>query len=295
MAVAEHKAEGEKTCKDGFFPVWKWCFKETTLKKLTQPVTDLAKWPEIPWPPTGVSSMCKILYTTFMKAFQKLKEALTLPSKYLDMARQLVNYPFDLASQLVSTALGFLDKLKAIIDDILNGGAGVISDLKKLCNSILSCPYAADTALGALAAKILSALEDGSDLTSYLSEFKNQLAGMADEAINNVREVPLQALNNIEQAYYNLLKQLGIEELIKHANNIAACINSLCSVAELGEKYYALFQSASKDALVEKVKKTLTRAGDNFLQAASGTGSEVLAKLKKAQQDVEDVVGYPNW
>ena len=80
MATAEPKDPGTNTCKDGYYAIWKWCFKETTLDKLKKPLTDIIDWPEIPWPPTGPASLCKMLYTVYMAAFKSLKQALVLPS-----------------------------------------------------------------------------------------------------------------------------------------------------------------------------------------------------------------------
>lgn len=294
MATAEPKDPSTNACKDGYYAIWHWCFKETTLDKLKKPLTDIIDWPDIPWPPTGPASLCKMLYTVYMAAFKSLKQALLLPSKYLDMARQIVNYPFDLAQSLVSSALGFLDRINSLIEELLGGGE-VINDLKKLCNSVLSCPYAADTALGKLAASILDALKDGNPITEYLQELKQQLSSFANDAINQVREVPLQALNNIENAYYNMLKQMGIEDLLKHANNIAKCIKSLCTVAELGEKYYALFESATGDGLIKKVEQTFDRAKGGFIAAVADTGSELAGKVSAAQKDLTELIGYPMW
>lgn len=294
MATAEPKDPGVSTCKDGYYAVWRWCFKETTLEKLKKPLTDIIDWPDIPWPPTGPASLCKMLYTVYMAAFKSLKQALILPSKYLEMARQIVNYPFDLASSLVSSALGFLDRINSLIDEILNGGE-YINDLKKLCNSILNCPYAADTAMGKLAAAILDALKGGNPITEYLQELKQQLSSFANDAINQVREVPLNALNNIEKAYYNMLKQMGVEELLKHANNIAKCIKSMCTVAELGEKYYAIFESATGDGIVKWVEKTYDKAKGGFMGAVADTGTELGGKITAAKNDLEQMIGYPNW
>lgn len=292
--TAKPKDPGTKKCDDGYYAVWKWCFKQTTLDKLKKPLSDVVDWPEIEWPAGGPAAMCKMLYNIYMAAYKSLKQALVLPVKYLNMAKQLVEYPFNLASSLVSSALGFLDRLNSLIDELLSGGE-IINDLKKLCNNILSCPYAADTALGKLAANILDALKVGNSITEYLKELKTTLSGMANDAINQVKEVPLNALNNVEKAYYNLLKQLGIEELIKHADNIAKCIKSLCTIAELGEKYYAAFMSMSSDSIVEKVKKTLSDTGDKFLGAVSDTASEAGGKLSAAKQDLTELFGYPNW
>lgn len=294
MATAEPKDPGTKQCKDGYYGVWVWCFKETTLEKLAKPLNDVIDWPDIPWPPTGPASLCKMLYTVYMAAFKSLKQALLLPSKYLDMARQIVNYPFDMAQSLVSSALGFLDRINSLIDELLGGGE-VVNDLKKLCNSVLSCPYAADTAMGKLAASILDALKDGNPITEYLQELKQELSSFANDAINQVREVPLQALSNIENAYYNMLKQMGIEDLLKHANNIAKCIKSLCTVADLGEKYYALFESTTGDGLIKKVEQTFDRAAGGFVSAAADTSTELAAKANAAKDSLGALVGYPNW
>lgn len=303
MATAEPKEEGSKTCKEGFYPVWRWCFKETTLQKLKEPLKDVFEWPDIPWPPTGAGALCKMLLTTFMAAFKALKNALAIPSKYLDMAKQLVKYPFDAANDIVNSALGFLDKLDTLVNSLikdalggLTGSAGgLLNDLKTLCNSVLSCPYAADSDIGKIAASILDGLKSGSDITGPLKELRNALAGAAKDAINSVKEVPLQALNNIEQAYYNLLKQLGVADMIKHANNIAACIRSMCTIMDLGEKMYAKFQSLSADGLVKTVEKTLDKASSGFVNALTETGSEVAGKIKTAQSNLTNLLGYPNW
>ena len=307
MATAEPKKEGSTTCEEGFYPVWKWCFKETTLQKLKEPIKDVFEWPDIPWPPTGAGALCKMLYTTFMAAFKALKNALAIPSKYIDMAKQLVKYPFDAANDIVNSALGFLDKLDTLVNSLikdaigsLTGSAGgMLNDLKSLCESVLSCPYAADSELGKLAASILDGLKAGTDITGPLKELRNALAGAAKDAINSVKEVPLQALNNIEQAYYNLLKQLGVEDMIKHANNIAACIRSMCTIMDLGEKLYAKFQAVSADGLVSTVKKTLEtttdKASSGFIDALTETGSEVAGKIKTAQTNLTNLFGYPNW
>ena len=292
--TAKPKDPGTKKCDDGYYAVWKWCFKQTTLDKLKKPLSDVVDWPEIEWPAGGAAAMCKMLYNVYMAAYKSLKQALALPIKYLNMAKQLVEYPFNLASSLVSSALGFLDRLNSLIDELLSGGE-IINDLKKLCNSILSCPYAADTALGKLAANILDALKAGNSITEYLKELKNTLSGMANDAINQVKEVPLNALNNVQNAYYNLLKQLGIESLIQHADNIAACIKSLCTISELGEKYYAAFNSMTSDGVVNTVKKTINEGAGKFTAAITDTASEVGGKLDAAKNDLTQLLGYPNW
>ena len=280
MATAEKK--GPNGCRDGFTPVWIWCFKQTTLDKLKEPVKDI-KVPEFTDPG------CEAAISALKTINKSVEAALEAPRKYMNMMQKLIDYPFDVAQNMVNTALSTVDKVNEAINKILGGAMGPLDELRQAMAPVLDCPCMADTEIGKLAAAIIDAINQDSPIDELLQEFKNECASTAKEALDHARETPTESLNNLRNAYDSALKRSGIDELVSNMKKLEQCVEQLC----------AAYDHLSR--IPQKVEDTLKNAGAMW-DTATGTVKQIavetttdLQKQAAKVADDMDALGHLRW
>lgn len=217
-------------CPKGFVHVFgPLCVEQTTLAKIEDAVPDL---PEFDFTNPG----CEAALAALKEVTDMVEQAIEMPKKLMKMADELIEKPFDAAQDIVDNALGVIDAVSAMIDEFLAGPAGLINELKQSIESMLACPFIADTPIAKTAAALLDAMDEGADYHDLLSSFKNMLSSAAKEQINKVKDVPLSALGDIEKLYNDMIERSGVGELIKKAQDLEQCVRAACNLLEVAAR-----------------------------------------------------------
>ena len=83
--TAVPKKDGK--CDDGYTPVWIWCFKQTVLNKLAEPLQNISV-------PQFTDVGCEAAISALKTINKSVESALEAPRRYMQMMQQLVDYPF---------------------------------------------------------------------------------------------------------------------------------------------------------------------------------------------------------
>lgn len=275
---AVKKTDG--TCPDGYSEVWVWCIKKTVVNKLTDPLANISL-PDLSF--TDVS--CESALAAMKTLNKSLQSALEAPTRYMNLLKNLVNYPFDVASDLVSSALSAIDA----VNQALASAMSAPNDLRNALQSLLNCPLISDTDIGKLAASALDALNAGSGISNALNALKNSLNSTANELLNSLKDTPLDAINNLRNAYNNLLERSGISDLVSLLKQIEQCVEQLCAAYASTESFINRLPTSS-DSLLSSAGAAFDSATGKVKQIATSTVTNTSSKLLNAANTVSSLV-----
>ena len=276
----------ENGCKEGYTPVWKWCFKTTVIDKLSEPLEEIKV-------PSFTDPGCEAVVAALKQLQNSIEAALEAPEKYMKMLKKLVDYPFNVAENMVDTALGALDQVDKAIESLLGGVTGPLDKLKSAMEHILDCPFLEDTEVGKLAASIIDAIDSDLPFEGFLSDLKESLSSTAKEALENAKDTPTEAINNIQKAYDSALKRAGIDSLIDNMKKIEECIDSLCSAYKDSKDFIDRLPK-SADSLLEKAGATWDKATGTVKRVATTTTTDVQKQAQKVADDI-DSLSHLRW
>ena len=282
--TAVPKKDGK--CDDGYTPVWIWCFKQTVLNKLSEPLQNISV-------PQFTDVGCEAAISALKTINKSVESALEAPRRYMQMMQQLVDYPFDVAQNMVNTALSTIDKVDQAIDELLGGAAGAIDALKSAVSHILDCPFLVDTPVGKLAAEILDAINEGAPYDEMLRQLKNELGSTAREALDNARETPTESINNLRDAYDSALKRSGIDELVDNMKKLEQCVEQLCAAYKDVAGFVDRLPK-SADSVLESAGAMWDSATGSVKQIAVSTTTDLQKQALKVADDVKSL-GYLRW
>lgn len=227
--AGNHKAVNGK-CPEGFVHVFgPLCVEQTTLAKIEDAVPDL---PEFDFTTPG----CEAALAALKEAADSIEQALAMPKKLMGMARALIEKPFGAAAGYVDRTLGILDDLNSMIDEFFSGPASLLGDFKRSLESLLACPFIADTPIGGSAAALLDAIEGGLPHEALLQSFKNQLSSAAKEHINKAKDMPLSALGEMEKLFNDMIERSGVGDMLQKAKDLEQCLRAACNMAEVAAR-----------------------------------------------------------
>ena len=256
------------------------CIQQTTLKKIEDIVPEL---PEFHF----TNPSCEAALAGLKGVAEQLDKALQMPRKLMQMAKRLIEKPFDDAQRAVDSALSVLDEINSMINDVLSGPMGAIGELRNALQKMLDCPFIADLPIAKTAASLLDAMRDGLPYEDLLNSFKSQLSQAASEQINKAKEQPLNALNNLQKLYDDMLQRGGVADLIRQVDNLYKCVEAACNMAEVAGR---LPKKASEflgsingviDETTGKLSAAVVKAANSTQQAAIKV-AEDLAVIKLA-------------
>ncbi len=245
-------------CPEGYTHVFgPLCVEQTKLAKFEELLPDMPKV-DLTDPP------CEAALAALKSAADALETILEAPRKLKKMAKDIINRPFKAAEKIANSVLGIIDELNQMIDDIL-GGAGVLKDLAKALEKVLSCPFLADTPLGKAAAALLDAIDGGLPITGLLEAFKEQMSGAVKDKLKELKKLPLSAIDGMEKTLNDMLERYGVGKLLQQLEDLEKCVKSLCNLVKVAKRLPAKASDflesldAAFDSSTGKLKAALTK------------------------------------
>ena len=107
----------------------------------------------------------------------------------------------------------------------------------------------------------------------------------AKEALENAKDTPTEAINNLQKAYDSALKRAGIDELIDNMKKIEECIDSLCSAYKDSQDFLDRIPT-SADGLLEKAGATWDSATGTVKRIATTTTTDLQKQAQKVADDL---------
>lgn len=275
------KAENGK-CPEGFKHVFgPLCIEETTLQQVDDALPDL---PKIDFSFTNPT--CESALAALNAIMGSIEQALEMPTKLLNMARSLMERPFDDLQNLVGTAMGFVNQITDILDDLVNGVSGVLDPLRDALESVLSCPIIADTPIGKAAAMILDALDQGISITGLVDQYKQLLMGAVSEVLGAIKKQPMAAIDNLQKLYDRALDEAKVNELMDMARKLLQCVKATCDMIKVGKRMKGIYDETSLDDLWKKAGGVKDEITGKFKKAALGSWEGAKKGAVKLYDDV---------
>lgn len=270
MAGSQNAQDGK--CPEGYKHVFgPLCVEQTKLARFE------AALPEIP-KIDFTDPTCEAALAALKSAAENLQKILEIPRRLKKMAKDILNMPFKAAEKMISSVLGTIDELNAMIDDLLSG-AGVIKDLAKALEKVLDCPLLADTPLGKAAAALLDAIKAGVPIQKQLEAFKEQLRSAAMDQLKDLKKQPLAAIDDMEKTLNAMLKRFGVAQLIQQLEALEKCVKAVCNLSKVAKR---LPESA------EKILEKLDAAIDSSTGEIKATLAKPVTVAEKQAKAVAD-------
>lgn len=263
------------TCPDGYaFIFGNLCLKKTILDKAAEPLKELKSF-------DFTSMSCEAAVQTVKNIVKDVEAAVKMPAKYLEMAKALAEYPFDVAKKMVNAALGTIDKLNSAIDSMVKDAEGTFGPLKSACEDALKCAVLADSALGKTCASILDKMDKGLPFEDELRDLKSKLQAQARDVIKNVEKTPTESLANMEKAYNQAIERYGVNDLIKKLRAAEKCVESLCKAWKDLKTFQDRMPSSSSE-FADKIGATI----ENDALKLEGAFQTQVSKISSDAYDV---------
>ena len=273
-----------KQCPEGYEKVFgPLCVEKSMLAAAA------AYFPKIPDLNQFTDTPCEAALAALQEASAALQKIMQLPRKLANMAKKLMNRPFQDAQKLADDALSVIDMVDEAINAATAGGAAELQRFKNALSRVLDCPVIADSALGALAAGIISAIDEGRDIMGMLGQLKSMLNNAVAEQLNELKKTPMEAINNAEKTFQDTLKRLGIEEAVRELEKLENCVRGVCDMVEIAGRLPETAQHAWESiggawsAAPGRLTATTKRMGGTFMQEwneASAAVGRVAAAVK---------------
>lgn len=262
--MANHeKPDDSGKCPDGYRILFgNICLKKTVLDKAEEPLKQIKM-------PKFTSVACEAALAALKTAVRDVQRVLELPMRYMEMIRNLCEYPFDVAASMIAAAMSSFNEISREIDNILHGNGPIgkgLEALKSALEGALDCPLMADTPIGKAAGELLDKIEEGADIQSTLMAFKALLAHKARELLERAAETPTQAINNIVDSYDQALRAAGVDDLMRNLRGLERCMDRACETFKKTQDFLDSLPDSS-DGLIEKAGMTAFEEGKKFAMA----------------------------
>lgn len=230
---------------------------------------------------------CQSAIAALKGASDMLEDVLAMPNELMSMARDLINKPFGDAEKIFDAAMSVINNIEAEIMSILSGPGAVIGKFQAALESMLDCPFLADSAIGKEAAGLLDIMNAGGSIMGMLGGFQSQLKAAAMDQMNAIKKIPLSKLDELQNMFQSALDDLGVGDLINGINDLASCVAAVCSAGEAaleGVKGAADFLSGINgkfDEVTGKLTGAVVKAANDTEQAAIDFANDLaFAKIK---------------
>lgn len=185
----------------------------------------------------------------------------------IDTVNNAIKLPF----KALRALRGFLNKMLRIPDlqipRLPDFSLGLTDAFKKM----LDCPIFADSADGGLISDALDKLEAGEDLPDDLKdEITRSMQRKLSTGLDELRKKsPVNQIGKLSKAYSDFLKDSGIKDAMRMADELYACVDNLC------EGYSDL-----KDAAGGYMDRMNTVREEGFIDSAGDVKDMVLDNEK---------------
>ncbi len=262
----------QEKCPEGYYRVFgPLCIEYDTLQKIEETLPDI---PEFDFSNPG----CEAVLSAYKSVMNSVEQAIETPKQLIQVAKGLVERPFTEAQKILSSALGVFDEINNAIDNLLQND--LVDEFIRAVDKMLACPFIADMPIAKTAAALLDAIENGSDITSYVGAFKDHLAALAGSHLDALKKTPMDALANLDKLYDDALQRSGIEDLIQKANDLYQCIEAACNLIDVAERIPKT-PGAILDSINAKIDETTGRISGAVVRAANNTQASAYNAAKK--------------
>ena len=237
---------------------------------------------------------CRALLAQYRSILSELKRLLKRPKRLLREIKDMLDYPFNRASQILNEYLNALPNL-------LKPNLG-IQELLRSLERILDCPILADSALGQMAAAAIDAIQAGlKDITGIVNQLKNAASQGAGDVLQKFKSMGDNTIGALQKKYDALLDSLGITALLRMLGQLEQCFANLCQawaaahntankvIAYLPDDSTSIWEALGKkyDAVHDKIVDIPNQA-----QARAAAESEAFAKrYRRLEQSCKTIVG----
>lgn len=260
-------------CPEGYVHVFgPLCVSETRLKRFTG-------IPDFPKPEDFKLQNidCESALAAYNKAMDAVENLLGIPKMMMELAEDVIEMPIDMLDEAIGGALGVLDVIGGAIDKVLGGAPGALSDFLSSLESLLDCPFIADTEIGAMAAEIVDEIQAGLLEMGSLEKLKRLIKDAVMSYVNQLADYPLSTLENAQDAFDKFIEDSGIGDALQKARDLEQCVRAACHMGEVATRI-----PASAEGVITNLKGTwqngkftatlvtpISQAGQTAMKAAA--------------------------
>lgn len=170
---------------------------------------------------------CETFLSMYSTAMSSVRKLINIPRKYLRKLQDMMSYPFDRVTDVLTSVSNMLDDL-----DFNVGAMDFLRGLEKL----ISCPLIADSAMGAMAAQTIDMIKNGIVLPmdGIINSIKREMRDRVNNILSKYRPLVDNSINSMAQKYTAVLDSCGLTDTLKTLGQLQSCISDLCSSYTLG-------------------------------------------------------------